>query len=109
MQMNLTYLQNVRMLGVIEGISTLILFGIAMPLKYAAGMPLAVTFAGTIHGFLFLSLAVLLLLGVKKVPFSVGFAAMGILATVLPFGPFIFDRWLVELQDNGGEIPASQE
>jgi integral membrane protein len=43
-----------RLIGLLEGSSFLILLGIAMPLKYAAGMPLAVKYVGWAHGALFL-------------------------------------------------------
>jgi integral membrane protein len=82
------------MLGTIEGVSTLVLFGVAMPLKYLAGMPFAVRVAGSIHGGLFIALVVMFLLGIKRVPISRGLAGAGITAAVFPFGPFIIDRWL---------------
>ena len=37
-----------------EGVSLLLLFGFAMPLKYAFGEPAAVHWVGWIHGILFL-------------------------------------------------------
>ena len=90
------FLPMLRLLSLIEGISTLILFGIAMPLKYAAGMPLAVTIAGSIHGALFTALAFMLLIAIRKVPIAVPVAAAGLMAAVLPGGPFFFDRKLRE-------------
>lgn len=39
----------------LEGVSFLVLLGIAMPLKYLAGIPLAVRISGAIHGVLFLA------------------------------------------------------
>ena len=88
------FLQTLRVLSMIEGVSTLILFFIAMPLKYAAGMPMAVTIAGTIHGILFTALALMLLVGIRQVPLPVSVAAAGLVAAVLPGGPFLFDRQL---------------
>ena len=88
------FLQTLRVLSMIEGISTLILFFVAMPLKYAAGMPMAVTIAGTIHGVLFTALALMLLVGIRQVPLPVSVAATGLVAAVLPGGPFLFDRQL---------------
>ncbi len=85
-----------RRLSLVEGVSTLILFGIAMPLKYGAGMPLAVTIAGTIHGALFTALALMLLIAIRRVPLPVSVAAIGLVAAVLPGGPFLFDRMLRE-------------
>lgn len=38
----------------IEGLSYLFLLGIAMPLKYWAGLPLFVKYGGWVHGVLFI-------------------------------------------------------
>jgi integral membrane protein len=94
---NRTFLRRLRTLGTVEGISTLILFGIAMPLKYLAGMPVAVRVAGSIHGGLFIALVVMFVLAIKRVPISRRLAGAGIAAAVFPFGPFILDRWLERL------------
>jgi integral membrane protein len=89
-----TFVRALRQLALIEGISTLVLFGIAMPLKYFAGMPLAVRIVGSIHGALFTALVVMLLVAIRKVPISPTLAAAGILAAVIPGGPFLLDRHL---------------
>jgi len=88
------FLRRLRTIGAIEGVSTLILFGIAMPLKYLAGMPMAVRIAGSIHGALFVTLVVTFIMGIKRIPISRRLAGAGIVAAVFPFGPFIMDRWL---------------
>jgi integral membrane protein len=90
------FLKNVRRMGAVEGFSTLILFGIAMPLKYMAGMPLAVRIAGSVHGFLFVGLVVMLMMAIKRIPISNKMAFAGIMAAVVPFGPFVYDRWLAQ-------------
>ena len=46
-------LYRLRLVGGLEGISYLLLLGVAMPLKYLAGMPAMVQVAGWIHGLLF--------------------------------------------------------
>ncbi|MCH2200710.1 MAG: DUF3817 domain-containing protein [Fuerstiella sp.] len=97
---DLTFLNRLRLLGTVEGISTLILFGVAMPLKYFAGMPMAVRIAGSVHGFLFVCLTVMFVLAVKKVPLAKGLAVAGIIAAVFPFGPFVFDRWLANITES---------
>src|SRR5688572_8400392 len=91
-------LRRLRILGKIEGVSTLVLFGIAMPLKYAADMPMAVTIVGSIHGFLFLALAGMFVAGVTAIPISRSLAFAGILAAVVPFGPFVLDAKLETLE-----------
>ncbi len=90
----MTFARTLRQLSLIEGVSTLILFGVAMPLKYLAGMPMAVTIVGTIHGILFTALAFMLLIAIWKIPLPVSVAATGLLAAILPGGPFLFDRKL---------------
>ena len=42
-----------RKAGIAEGISFLVLLGIAMPLKYLFDQPMAVTIVGWAHGVLF--------------------------------------------------------
>ena len=60
---NRPYLKWLMILGIIEGLSTLALFFVAMPLKYHGGQPMAVTIAGGIHGILFLALVGMFLVG----------------------------------------------
>jgi integral membrane protein len=93
------FLRRLRLLSTIEGTSTLVLFGIAMPLKYLADMPMAVRIVGSLHGLLFVCLALVFLLAIRRVPISRKLATAGIIAAILPFGPFVFDRWLSELEN----------
>lgn len=91
-----------RQLALVEGVSTLVLFFVAMPLKYFAGMPMAVTVVGSIHGFLFLALVLMLLLAIREVPISRGLAAAGVAAAILPGGPFLLERRLARLDVPSG-------
>lgn len=94
----MSFMRTLRQLAIVEGISTLVLFGVAMPLKYFAGMPMAVTIVGSIHGFLFLALVLMLLLAIRRVPISLGLAAVGVAAAILPGGPFLLERRLARLE-----------
>lgn len=91
------FLKLLRLFGHIEGASTLVLFFIAMPLKYMYGMPIAVTICGSVHGLLFMTLVVLFLVGRDRVPLSAGLVAAGIMGAIIPFGPFVVDVWLRRL------------
>ena len=93
---DLKFLRALRQVSRIEGVSPLVLVGIAMPLKYFAGMPRAVTVVGSIHGALFVGLVAMFVVAVGRVPISLRVALTGMLAAVFPFGPFWFDRHLVE-------------
>ena len=66
--MDLPFLRKLRLLGHVEGVSTLLLFGVAMPLKYVYGMPLAVSIAGSLHGLLFVGLVLANTIAVERVP-----------------------------------------
>ncbi len=83
-----------RLVGLFEGVSFLVLLGIAMPLKYAAGQPEAVKYVGWAHGGLF----VLYLLALGHVSSETDWPlrkiAVAFFAAVVPFGPFILDRQL---------------
>ena len=52
--MSSSVIRQLRIVGIIEGISFLVLLGIAMPLKYLADMPRAVSVVGMAHGVLFI-------------------------------------------------------
>lgn len=78
----------------LEGISYLLLLGIAMPLKYFADMPEVVKYTGWAHGVLFVLYAVMLLMCWAKYKWSFGRAAVVFLASLLPFAPFIVERKL---------------
>jgi integral membrane protein len=99
--MDLEFLERLRLVGTIEGTSTLVLFFVAMPLKYMGGIPLAVSLVGPIHGVLFILLAVMFLLAIERVPISKRLGLAGIAAAFVPFGPFVLDRWLKEIHERG--------
>lgn len=103
----MSFVRALRHLAIIEGISTLVLFGIAMPLKYFAGMPLAVRIVGSLHGALFVALVVMLLLAIRKVPISPALAAAGIAAAIVPGGPFLLDRHLARFDARITTNPSS--
>ncbi len=87
-------LHRFRMVAIAEGISFLVLLGIAMPLKYMLDMPMAVKVIGWIHGALFVTFiyfAFEIFTSFKKEILWLGKA---FLASVIPFGTFIFDREL---------------
>ena len=97
---NKKYLRFLRTVSFVEACSTLLLFFVAMPLKYMADIPAAVTIMGAIHGFLFIILVGSLFFALDKVPISLGLMAAGVVGAIFPFGPFIVDIWLKKLANS---------
>ena len=93
-QFSNTQLGRLRMVGISEGISYIVLLFIAMPVKYIAGNPTAVWYVGWVHGLLFM-LFILALITVK-INMEWGFkkTAIAFIAALMPFGTFILDKSL---------------
>lgn len=81
-----------RFLGLAEGLSFLLLLLIAMPLKYMAGMPKAVSVVGMAHGVLFIAYVLLAIRVYAEQDWPPRRLALAWAAAVVPFGTFLFDR-----------------
>ena len=92
--MEVSPLKVLTLVGYLEGASFLLLLGIAMPLKYLLGFPEAVRYVGMGHGFLFMAYILILMSTANKIKFPLWAMPLGVLASVLPFGPFVFDMLL---------------
>jgi integral membrane protein len=87
-------ISRLRTIGLIEGISFLVLLGVAMPLKYFAGLPQAVTVAGWLHGLLFITFCIALTQAQQEAKWTVWRTGGVLIAALLPFGPFVIDAGL---------------
>lgn len=92
-----TTIHQLRVVGLIEGASFLVLLLVAMPLKYLAGMPVAVRYVGMAHGLLFvLYVAAGLWTGIS-LRWPLRRTVLVLAAAVLPAGPLLIDGWLRRL------------
>jgi integral membrane protein len=90
-----SFIRQFRVIGNLEGLSFLLLLGVAMPLKYLAGIPEPVKFLGWAHGLLFI-LYLLYVAGAKwKLGWTFSQLFLAAAASVVPFGPFVVDRKLL--------------
>lgn len=87
-----------RLVALVEGLTTLALFLIAMPLKYAFGNPVLVPPVGLIHGVAFLAYIAMMIVVLPGRGFSRGEWARTALAAFVPFGTFLNDRLLERKQ-----------
>ncbi|AFM11619.1 DUF3817 domain-containing protein [Turneriella parva] len=85
-------LTSFRLLGYLEGISFLLLMGVAMPLKYYLGQPLAVRIVGSLHGLLFVVYCVWAFILFLREKWPETQLILCWVLSCLPFGTFWFDR-----------------
>lgn len=90
-------LKTLRLVGLLEGISFLLLLFIAMPMKYMFDNPILVKYVGMGHGVLFILFLLVLFIVCEKEKLSLKVFLMGLIASILPFGPFVFDHKLKKL------------
>jgi integral membrane protein len=83
-----------RLLGLAEGLSFLVLMFIAMPLKYLFHQPSAVRVVGSIHGGLFVLYVLAALLVALAQRWRLRRILLALVVSVLPFGPFLLDKRL---------------
>lgn len=81
-------LQLFRWAAMAEGVSLIALVCVAMPLKYFYAMPEAVSFAGRLHGVLFLIFVGLLMWLSKRERWPDETVSSLLLASLIPFGSF---------------------
>ena len=87
----LASLNILRLTGLLEGLSFLLLLGYAMPLKYVWGEPAAVQQIGMAHGVLWILYVGLAALLQFKGVWKARTTALLVLASLLPAGPFVAD------------------
>ena len=87
-----------RVVALIEGITTLALFLVAMPLKYIFGMPTAVSIVGMIHGMAFLGYIFVMAITLWGRGWTFKEWARTTIASFFPFGTFINDPFLKRKQ-----------
>ena len=84
-------LRQLRLVALLEGTSFLVLLFVAMPLKYLAGLPLAVRIVGSVHGLLFLMFLAALYRAGSHCGWPLSRWLVAFVASVVPFGTFVFD------------------
>lgn len=89
----------VRVAGIADGISLIVLMGIAMPLKYFANIPEVVTIVGSIHGAIFSFYFLAVLYAQISIRWNVSWSIAAIIVAFIPFANFIFDAFLKKKKD----------
>ena len=85
-------LTRLRWLSLVDAVTYVLLVGVAMPLKYGADMPQAVTVVGMVHGVVWM----LLMWQLMRARFETAWPSSRLwllgVAALLPIVPFFLDR-----------------
>lgn len=87
-------IKTLRLLALLEGISTIALFGVAMPLKYIFHYDAVMFSIGMTHGVLFLAYCFCVVLVSIKLKWNFQTTGLALLASLFPGGTFIADYYL---------------
>jgi integral membrane protein len=100
-----------RITGISEGISFLVLLLVAMPLKYYAGYPLAVKVVGWMHGILFIAYIAMVFLSINVMRWKWRAVLLALGASLVPLGTFFLDTSLRQREREvvleAGKLPFS--
>jgi integral membrane protein len=100
-------LRLLRVVLLIEAVSYLVLWGVAMPLKYWYDRPMAVSVVGMIHGILFLLMIWLLLRAHFEAKWSKQRMWLILAASIVPLWPFALDRRVRQWVHEGVTAPPA--
>ncbi len=81
-----------RIVGLLEGISYLLLLFVGVPLKYLGGNPAGVKALGMPHGMLFIAYVVMAYTISVDLDWPKKRFFQALLASLLPFGTIVFDQ-----------------
>lgn len=94
-------LKSLRIIAFLEGVSLLLLFFVAMPLKYLWGNPQFIYATGMAHGVLFIGYSLILLWVFIEYKMKFKTALLCFIASFIPFGTFYADKhWFPLAIDN---------
>lgn len=87
-----TNIGRLRLLGYVEGISLLLLIGVAVPLKYYFHLPEMTRIPGSVHGALFLLFVFNTISVAIEYNWKAALIFKVIIACIIPFGTFYIDH-----------------
>ena len=89
MELLSTPVGRLRIIGFLEGLSFILLVGVAMPLKYYGGYEHATQEVGMVHGVLFVMYVLLAIPAIIDRQWSIKVSFLVLAASFLPLGTFV--------------------
>lgn len=98
-----------RVIAYVVGVLLLVLFFVAMPMKYAADQPFLVQTVGPLHGFLYMVYLVLAFDLARRAEWPLGRTALILLAGTVPVLSFVAERRATHYvrEATAAAVPAS--
>lgn len=90
-------LETFRKVALVEGVTTVLLFFVAMPMKYLAGDPRLVPPVGWLHGIAFVAYVAMMVVTFRTLRVGTSGWVRTFAASLVPLGTFINDPWLKQL------------
>lgn len=81
-----------KWVSILEGVSFLLLLGIAMPLKYIWELPQMVQVIGMFHGIFFIAYILGAMYLFKRLSWNIKTLLIVCVSSILPMGPFYVER-----------------
>jgi integral membrane protein len=97
-------LRRYRVIAYVVGVLLLVLFAVAMPLKYLAGRPMLVETVGPLHGFLYVVYLVLAFDLARRAGWSLRRTAMFLIAGTIPGASFVAERRATHLVNEAAPV-----
>lgn len=91
-------LRRMRAVSILEGATLLLLLGVGVPLKHLAGLPIATSIMGPIHGIAFILYIWMLIQTVSGGSWTRAEMVWMFCAALIPFGAFVNERALARRQ-----------
>ena len=88
-----------RKIALVDGVTTLLLFFVAMPLKYLAGQPWMVPPVGWLHGIAFVVYVAMMIATFRNRQIGARGWLRTFIASLVPLGTFANDQWLRRLAE----------
>jgi integral membrane protein len=99
-----------KLIASLEGISFLLLVGIAVPLKYIWGQPWLVQNVGMIHGLLFVLYLFSIIQNKIELEWNTGKTLLAMLMSIVPFGTFyVVSKMIPAIMKEAANRSASLE
>ena len=90
----------IHIIGSVEAVSLLLLLFVAMPVKYLGQNPILVKWLGPVHGWLFVLYLVSVVAVARLLKWRWFHVVLAWGASIVPFGPFVFEAWLRRTFEN---------